>query len=189
MSPPPSRVTIHMAASLDGFVARTDGRVDWMETKDHFEGGATLDPAFIETFLASIDCYVLGARTFEAALGFEAQGHGWAYGEKPTYVLSNRPAACPHPSVQFHSGNLTDLLAQLRPRHPHIWIGGGPTLVAECLRQGLADELRYTILPVLIGSGQPFFGPLTADIPLHLQEVKAYDSGMVELAYALPPRA
>ena len=67
-----SRVTIHMAASLDGFIARKDGSVDWLETSDNFAGGATMDPAFVEAFLKTIDCYVMGSRTYETALGFES---------------------------------------------------------------------------------------------------------------------
>jgi dihydrofolate reductase len=85
-----SHVTIHMAASLDGFIARKDGRVDWLETSDEFPGGETMDPAFVETFLKTIDCYVMGSRTYETALGFEAQGLGWSYGDKPTFILTSR---------------------------------------------------------------------------------------------------
>ena len=69
-----SRVTIHMAASLDGFIARRDGSVDWLETSDTFEGGATMSPEFVAEFLKTIDCYVMGSRTYETALGFEAKG-------------------------------------------------------------------------------------------------------------------
>ena len=65
-----SRVTIHMAASLDGFIARKDGRVDWLETSDEFAGGDTMDPGFVEAFLKTIDCYVMGSRTYETALEF-----------------------------------------------------------------------------------------------------------------------
>ena len=78
------RVTIHMAASLDGFIARNDGRVDWLETSDEFAGGDTLDPGFVEAFLKTINCYVMGSRTYETALSFEAKGMGWPYGDKPT---------------------------------------------------------------------------------------------------------
>jgi len=70
---PDSRVTIHMAASLDGFIARKDGRVDWLETADEFVGGDLLDPNLVEAFLKTIDCYVMGSRTYETALNFEAQ--------------------------------------------------------------------------------------------------------------------
>src|SRR5438552_2835059 len=80
-----SRVTIHMAASLDGFIARKDGRVDWLETSDEFAGGDTLEPGFVEAFLKTIDCYVMGSRTYETALSFEAKGLGWAYGDKPPF--------------------------------------------------------------------------------------------------------
>ena len=66
----PSRVTIHLAASLDGFIARRDGRVDWLETSDTFELGNTMTPEFVESFLKTIDCYVMGSRTYETALDF-----------------------------------------------------------------------------------------------------------------------
>jgi dihydrofolate reductase len=84
-------ITIHMVASLDGFIVRKDGRVDWLETKDEFEGGATLTAEYIAEFLKSIDCYVIGARTYETALAFEVQGYGWAYGDTPTFVLTHHP--------------------------------------------------------------------------------------------------
>ena len=70
-----SCVTIHMAASLDGFIARKDGRVDWMETSDEFPEGQTLDPGYIEAFLKTIDCYVMGSRTYETAL--DSKQRGW----------------------------------------------------------------------------------------------------------------
>jgi dihydrofolate reductase len=70
-----------MAASLDGFIARKDGRVDWLETSDEFVGGDIMDPGFVEAFLKTIDCYVMGSRTYETALRFEAQGFGWAYAD------------------------------------------------------------------------------------------------------------
>ena len=85
-----SQVTIHMAASLDGFIARKNGSVDWMETSDEFVGGDTMDPEFVEAFLKTVDCYVMGSRTYETALSFEAKGLGWSYGDKPTFVLTRR---------------------------------------------------------------------------------------------------
>src|SRR5438128_11810520 len=99
-----SRVTIHMAASLDGFIARKDGRVDWLETSDEFAGGDTLDPGFVENFLKTIDCYVMGSRTYETALRFEAKGLGWSSGAKPTFVLTSPelPRTCG--GLQFHPG-------------------------------------------------------------------------------------
>jgi dihydrofolate reductase len=173
-----------MAASLDGFIARKDGSVDWLETSDEFVGGNTMEPEFVEAFLKTIDCYVMGSRTYETALGFEAKGLGWAYGAKPTFVLTRRELPRTRDAVEFYSGDLAQFVnGHLRPTFRTIWFVGGGVVSAECLRLGLADEVCYSILPILIGDGIPFFGRLDRDIALHLAEVKAYKSGMVELRY------
>jgi dihydrofolate reductase len=178
-----------MAASLDGFIARRDGRVDWLETADEYAGGDTLDAAYVEAFLKTIDCYVMGSRTYETALHFEAQGLGWAYGDHPTFVLTSRQLPRTRATVEFHSGDLVQFVnGQLRPRFHSIWVVGGGAVSSACLRLGLADELRYSILPILIGAGISFFENLDRDIALHLSEVKAYRSGMVELRYAVRGR-
>ena len=173
-----------MAASLDGFIARKDGSVDWLETSDEFAGGDTMDPGFVDAFLKTIDCYVMGARTYETALSFEAKGLGWPYGDKPIFVLTHRDLPRTRDTVEFYSGDLTRFVTdRLRAAFRTIWFVGGSVVSAECLRLGLADEVRYSILPILIGEGIPFFAKLNKEIALHLAEVKAYKSGMVELRY------
>jgi dihydrofolate reductase len=184
MANPVSRVTIHMVASLDGFIARKDGSVDWLETSDEFAGGDTLDPEFVESFLKTIDCYVMGSRTYETALNFEAKGSGWAYGDKRTFVLTSRDLPRTRDTVDFYSGDLAQFVNQhLRPRFRSIWFVGGGVVSGECLRLALADEVRYSILPILIGDGITFFEKLDRDVPLHLTEVKAYKNGTVALRY------
>ena len=184
MANPDSCVTIHMVASLDGFIARKDGRVDWLETSDEFAGGDTLDPEFVESFLKTIECYVMGSRTYETALNFEAKGFGWAYGDKPTFVLTSRDLPRTRDTIEFYSGNLAQFVNErLRPSFRSIWFVGGGVVSGECLRLGLADEVRYSILPILIGNGITFFEKLDKDVPLHLTEVKAYNSGTVALRY------
>ena len=173
-----------MAASLDGFIARKDGRVDWLETSDEFPDGEKMDAAYAEAFLATIDCDVMGARSYETALSFEAKGFGWPYGDKPVFVLTHRDLPRTRDTVEFLSGDLAEFVNQrLRPAFRSIWFAGGGMVSAECLRLGLANEVRYSILPILIGEGIPFFDKLDKDVPLHLAEVKAYRSGMVELRY------
>lgn len=179
-----SRVTIHMAASLDGFIARRDGSVDWLETSDVYEEGTTLDPEYVAAFLETIDCYVMGSRTYETALDFEARGFGWAYGDRTTYVLTSRALPKVRPTVEFYSGDLTDLVdGQLRSAFRNIWCVGGGKVAGDVLRLGLADEIRYSILPILIGDGISFFEGVKEDVPLHLAGVTAYKSGMLELRY------
>ena len=182
-----ARVTIHMVASLDGFIARRDGRVDWLETSDTFADGVTMEPGFIQEFLKTIDCYVMGSRTYETALAFEAKGFGWSYGDKPTFVLTNRKLPRTRDTVEFQSGDLAQFVNKsLRPKFTSIWFVGGGVLSAECLRLGLADEVRYSVLPIVIGDGIRFFEELDRDVALHLAEVTAYKNGMVELRYEVP---
>ena len=178
------RVTIHMVASLDGFVARKDGSVDWLETSDVFESGDTMTQESVDEFLRTIDCYVMGSRTYETALDFEAKGLGWAYGDKPTFVLTSRELRKMRPTVEFYSGDLERLVDErLKPNFRSIWVVGGGEVSGACLRGGLADEVRYSIMPILIGKGIAFFERLDKDIALHLVETTAYRSGMVALRY------
>ena len=181
-----SRVTLHMAASVDGFIARNDGRVDWMETSDEFADGEDMSPEFVEAFLKSIDCYVMGSRTYETALNFESKGLGWSYGDKPTFVLTTRELPRTRGTVHFHSGDLAQFVNErLRPQFRSIWVVGGSVVAAEFLRLGLADEISLSVLPILIGDGIPFFARFDRDVALHLAEVKAYKSGMVDLRYTV----
>jgi dihydrofolate reductase len=131
----------------------------------------------------------MGSRTYETALSFEAKGLGWSYGDKPTFVLTSRKLPRTRDTVEFYSGNLAQFVnGRLRPTFRTIWFVGGSVVAAECLRLRLADEIRLSILPILIGDGIPFFAKLDSDIALHLAEVKAYKSGMVELRYEVRGR-
>lgn len=179
-----SRVTIHIAASLDVFIDRSDGSVDWMETSEEFTDGDTRDPEFVAPFLETIDCYVTGSRTDETALGLEARGLGWSYGDKPTFVLTTRDLPRTRGSVEVYSGDLARLVNDsVRPRFRRIWFVGGGAVSGDCLRLGLADEVSASVLPIVIGDGIPLFEKLGTDVALHLAEVKAYRSGMVEPRY------
>ena len=173
-----------MVASLDGYIARRDGSTDWLETSDYFEPGETLTPEFVEAFLETIDCYVMGSRTYETALAFEAKGLGWSYGNKPTFVLTNRTLPRTRPTVELYAGDLERLVNErLKPSFRSIWFVGGGAVCGECLRRGLADEVRYSVVPILIADGISFFRELGKDVALHLIEAKAYQNGMVALRY------
>jgi dihydrofolate reductase len=147
-------------------------------------------PESVEAFLQTIDCYVMGSRTYETALRFEGQGLGWSYGDKPTFVLTTRELPRTRDSVEFYSGDLARLVTgRLRPAFRNIGFVGGGMVSGEWLRLGLADEVPYSILPILIGDGIPFCERLQRDVALHLAEVKAYESGMVELRYEVRRRS
>jgi len=133
-----------------------------------------MDAGSGEKFLKSIDCYVMGARTYETALNFEEKGLGWPYDDKPTLVLTHRELRRNRDSVDSISSDLERLVThRLRPTFHAIWFVGGSFVSAECLRLGIADELRHSIVPILIGKGIPFFE--------NFLDVNAYKSGVVDL--------
>ena len=112
-----------MAASLDGFIARRDGRVDWLETLDRFDGGEVMAPEAVAKFLRTIDCYVMGSRTYETALNFEAKGFGWSYGDKATFVLTSRALQRTRDTVEFFAGDLARLVEdRLKPQFRNILV-------------------------------------------------------------------
>ncbi len=176
-----SKITLHMVSSLDGFVDKKDGDVSWMRSMDQYEKGIALTKEYIAEFLKSIDCYVMGSRTYERAVAL-----GWPYGEVPVLVLSSRNLNSDKTSVHFLSGDLTDIVTQrIRPHYQNIWMVGGPTLTKEFLRLELADDINITIIPTLLGSGTLFFDYIGRELPLHLKDVTAFDDGMVELWYEI----
>ena len=115
---------------------------------------------------------------------YPAKGFGWSYGDKAVFVLSTRELPRTRETVEFYSGDLTRFVNErLRLKFRSIWLVGGGVLSGECLRLGLADEVRYSIVPIVIGDGISFFEKLDRDVALHLADVKAYRNVMVELRY------
>jgi dihydrofolate reductase len=174
-------LTIHMVSSLDGFVAKRDNSVEWFETPDHFEQG--LDPKAAFADYATVDCYVMGARTYEHAFELSKK-YGWPYGDTPTVVLTHRELPVNRKSVEFYAGDLGMLVEErLKPKFKTVWLVGGPDIAKAFLQAGLVDEIRQNILPILLGDGVPFYDAVGLEQALHLKDVKAYQSGLVELCY------
>lgn len=175
------RVTIHMVSSLDGMIARKDNSVGWFETTDNYEKGVGEEDA--EEFMKTIDCFVMGARTYEHALEL-SRDYGWAYGDVPTIVVSHRSLPIGRKNIELYSGDLHTLVEEkLRPRYKNVWLAGGAALVKDFIRLKLAHEIRMSILPIILGDGTPFFDHIGGENTLHLRDVTAYKRGMVELHY------
>ena len=98
-------------------------------------------------------------------------------------VLTTRDLPRTRSTVSLHRGDLTALVGELRTRHRTIWVVGGGAVCGDCLRLGLTDEVRWSILPIVLGAGVPFFAGLDTDVALHLVGTKAYTTGMVALHY------
>src|SRR5690349_128809 len=180
------KVTIHMVSSLDGIIAKKDNSVSWFETPDHYDKGVA--ETDVEGFLKTIDCYVMGARTYEHALEL-SKSYGWAYGDTPTIVVTHKSQKPERQNIETYSGDLTELVnKRLKPKYKNVWVVGGAMLVREFIRLGLADEIRQSIIPIILGEGVPFFDHIEQEQALHLKDVTAYKNGMVELCYEIRKR-
>jgi dihydrofolate reductase len=172
----PLKASTFIGTSLDGFIARLDGALDFLP-----EGGG--EEHGYEAFMASVDALVIGRKTYETVLGFDA----WAYGDKPVFVLSTG-ALAPAPKgaiVERMSGEPSDIVAVLESRGiRHVYVDGGIT-IQRFLAAGLIDRIIITRVPVLIGEGIPLFGALPRDIPLHHVATRQYQSGLVQSEYLI----
>ena len=172
-------ITLHMVSSLDGFIAKKDNSVSWMETTSVYESGVSISPEEITAFLKSIDCYVMGSRTYEHALEL-----GWPYGDTPVVVVTTRKLPATKPSVEFYAGDLRALVDEkLAPRYRNIWLVGGAMLCQRFLELGLVDEIKLTVAPVLLGDGLRLFDGPAPEQKWTLKGVVAYKNGFVEVSY------
>ena len=171
-------VTLHMVSSLDGFIARHDNDVSWLDSSsDIYEKGISEESS--EEFIKTIDCFVLGSRTYETALQL-----GWSYGDTPTVVVTRRELPSTRKSVEFYSGDERRLVGEmLAPRYGNVWLVGGAMLCQSFLRLGLVNQIRLSIVPVLLGDGLSLFGNSGTEKRWHLKDVSAYKTGIVELWY------
>lgn len=177
------KVITHMVSSLDGFIAKKDNSVYWFETTSNYEKG--VDAENPEEFLKSVGCYVMGSKTYELAVELSKK-YGWVYGDKLTIVLTKRNLQSDRPNVEFFSGDLGKLMEEkLKPKYDNAWVVGGAGLTKSIIRQGLADEIRVYILPIILGDGLPYFDQIGEEYPLHLLDTKAFKNGMVELCYGV----
>jgi dihydrofolate reductase len=169
--------SVFIATSLDGFIARPNGDLDWLPA-----GGG--EPHGYDEFIASVDALVIGRKTFEKVLTFEA----WPYGEKRVVVLSSRPVdlgVVRRGRVEQMAGSPAEIVSQLAASGAHhLYIDGGVT-IQRFLEAGLIQRLIVTRVPVLIGDGIPLFGTVARDIRLRHVATRHYPSGLVQSEYRI----
>jgi len=168
------KASVFIGTSLDGFIARVNGDLDFLPP----DGG---EPHGYDEFMATVDGLVIGRKTFETVLTFDA----WPYGEKPVFVLSTRTLAPAPPGavVERLSGDPHEIVSQLEGRGiRHVYVDGGIT-IQRFLQAGLIQRLIITRVPVLIGAGIPLFGAVQRDIVLRHVWTRQYASGLVQSEY------
>ncbi len=167
-----TRCSVFIATSVDGFIARENGAIDWLsivERPDEDYGYAK--------FFASVDTLVLGKKTYETALGFEA----WPYGGKRVVVMTHQKLVAKH-DEEFFAGDPKALVARLA-ESKRIYVDGG-SVIRQFLAAKLVTDLTLSIVPVLLGSGVRLFDGLPSDARLDLLSAREFESGLVQVHYA-----
>ncbi|TMA25338.1 MAG: dihydrofolate reductase [Deltaproteobacteria bacterium] len=165
------RFAVFIATSLDGFIARPDGSIEWLKPFEGEEHG-------YGAFFAGVDALVIGRGTYETVLGFP----DWPYGKKRVIVCTSRPASPTH-GEELWSGPPRELAERLdREGARRVYLDGG-VLIRGFLRERLVDELTVNIVPLLLGDGRPLFASGIPELPLRLLEAKSLPSGVVQLRY------
>lgn len=171
------KASVFIATSLDGFIARQDGALDWLPA----DGG---EPHGYNEFMATVDAIVIGRKTFETVLTFDA----WPYGKKQVVVLTSRPSALVVPDeavCDVMTATPYEVVTRLGERGmKHLYIDGGVT-IQRFLEAGLIQRVIITRIPVLLGTGIPLFGSLSRDIRLEHVATRSYPSGLVQSEYVI----
>lgn len=176
------KVSVFIATSLDGFIARNDGGIDWLnDANESIPDGQ--DCGFQE-FFGSVDTLIMGRKTYEQVLTFGP----WSYGKTPVFILSSNPISFPKsvPQTVVHSYKRPqDLLKQLSVEGvEHVYVDGGTT-IQGFLNERLIDEITITVIPVILGGGIPLFGSIKEDIKLSHVSTTSYDFGFVKTKYSV----
>ncbi|OGU24474.1 MAG: deaminase [Hydrogenophilales bacterium RIFOXYD1_FULL_62_11] len=175
-----TRASVFIATSLDGFIARPDGNIDWLNDANAVVPSGE-DCGYNE-FMSSVDILVMGRNTFELALTFDA----WPYEGKRVVVLSSRPLIVPAglPNTVSASSESPDVLVKRLSAEgaQRLYVDGGIT-IQRFLAAGLIDDITLTLIPVILGQGRSLFGPIKNDIPLVHVTTKSFEFGFVQIKY------
>jgi dihydrofolate reductase len=178
-----TRTQYYVAASIDGYIADADGRLDWLFQFDKVEGVE----AHYKRFLADVGALAMGAATYEFVLGEGLEA--WPYTGLPTWVFTHRQLPTfPGADIRFTSEDVGAVHEQMvqAAGGKNIWLVGGGNLVAQFARRGLLNELHLAVIPVVLGGGAPLL-PASIAGPLELKDVTRFERGMLALRYEVPP--
>lgn len=173
------RIELYIACSLDGYIARKDGSIDWLT---EYENNSETDYGYSE-FYSSIGTVLMGRKTYEQVLGFG----DWPYGEKKTYVFTrqNEPLRR-EKNVEFVSGDIGEFARRLKENTDEdIWLVGGSQLIKVFLEENLVQDFIVFVVPIILGSGIPLFDRIGKEIRLKMINTERYESGLVRVEYEI----
>lgn len=176
------KCSVYIAASVDGFIARPGGEIDWLLRPEYTT--TEMRGLSYDDFISTVDALVMGRHSYEKVLSFDS----WPYESTLVVVLSSKGVTVPaHLSgkVRTESGTPPEIVARLAAEgKKHLYIDGGVT-IQRFLDAGLVDEITITRIPILLGAGIPLFGTEGIEQPLRLIDSAASDNGFVQVRYAV----
>lgn len=178
------KCSVYIATSVDGFIAKEDGSVDWLHTAGNPEAdmGAQADMGFAD-FMASVDCMIMGRKCMEMISSMNLTPEQWPYGDTRIIALSNTLKEAPDnvkDKVEMYSGDLNDLVVKLESDgFKHVYIDGGTTIQAF-INLSLINEMTITRAPILLGEGIPLFGKTAKDIKLEKTHAMAFPNDFIQ---------
>ncbi|AKB76572.1 Dihydrofolate reductase [Methanosarcina horonobensis HB-1 = JCM 15518] len=173
------RIKLYIACSLDGYIARKDGSIDWLI---EYENNSETDYGYSE-FYASIGTVLMGRKTYEQVLGFG----DWPYGEKKTYVFTRQKEPLHREkNVEFVSEDVGEFVRRLKENTDEdIWLVGGSQLIKVFLEEDLVDDMIVFVVPIILGSGISLFDRIGKEFRLKIVDTERYESGLVKLKYEI----
>lgn len=173
---PSPHVVLYIAASLDGFIARRDGDVSWLDPFNSPEE----DHGYHE-FMETVDVSIMGSRTYEQTLSFETATEEDV---RKLYVVTKRQLPKRNSSVEFYAGDVSELVNGLKATlEKNIWLVGGSQLITSFMNRGLVDQVMLFVVPVILTEGVPLFDNIHEEISLRLRGSQSYATGLVKLHY------
>lgn len=181
------KCSVYIASSVDGFIARSDDGIDWLDTAGNQDAdmGDSADMGFTE-FFDSVDCLIMGRKCMEVIAGMELTPEQWPYGDKRIIALSNTVHETPENlpgTVEMFGGDVLELLSKLEQEgHSHAYIDGGQT-IQSFLDLKLISEMTLTYIPILLGEGIRLFGKTNQDIDLQQSSSQTFPNDLVQVHY------
>ena len=172
-----SAFKLFIATSIDSYIARNDGSIDWLDGVEHPKG---VDYGY-SAFMSTIGTVMMGRKTYEDVVGFDVD---WPYGEYKTYVVSSKSdVVISTPNTELiHNIESETLVAVSKNTNKDIWVVGGGELIASFLNKGLIDYMLISIIPVVLGSGRPLFKD-SLETKFQLESTESFENGIVNLVY------
>jgi len=168
-------ITIYIASSLDGYIARKNGSVDWLSVVD----GSGSDYGY-HAFYDSVDALIMGSKTYQQVLDFGE----WPYPGKPSYIFTRQALKSSRDDVIFVSEDPLYVIRKLEAQGmKRIWMVGGAEIIASFIKSGLIDEYIISIVPILLGEGIPLFKAPLPEMNLEVIESTLYSSGLLQVHY------